>query len=390
VAELNNLTILIKPASSSCNLACSYCFYHDVANHRAIQSYGIMKESVRLSLIKRAFDNGAKQVSFAFQGGEPTLAGLDFYKSFVEEVNSFNTRNAEVSYSIQTNGYILNDSWVRFLKDNEFLVGVSVDGPSYIHDSMRRTASKKATHERIMESIQLLQENDVNFNVLCVLSSSVAGKIHEVHEYFMNQGFKYIQYIPCLNQMDETNQENPYALSIEEYKQTLNTLFDYYKENFDSGHYISDRLFDNYVRMGQGYSPESCSLAGACTTYFVIEANGDVFPCDFYSLDQYKIGNIIDHGYMEMYMSKTASCFRMESLPLSKKCQSCKHLDLCRGGCKRYKINNVRTNESHLYYCEAYYDFFERNRKAIHEIGGKVMQGYFVAQQAESLVEKEG
>ncbi|MCM3763897.1 anaerobic sulfatase maturase [Neobacillus niacini] len=375
---MQTLSILIKPASSSCNLDCNYCFYHNVANHRMISSYGIMKEDVQTALIEKAFESGARLISFAFQGGEPTLAGLEFYHHFVENVHVYNTKNAAVSYSIQTNGYGLDEEWVKFFKENDFLVGVSVDGPSHIHDEQRKTNHQRPTHQRIMETIRLLQLYGVPFNILCVLSKYVAEHIHEVYEFFMNEGFHYIQFIPCLNQMDETNAVDSYALSIEQYRNTLNTLFDLYKENFDQGHYISDRLFDNYVRMSQGFAPESCSMTGSCTTYFVIEANGDVFPCDFYALDAYKLGNITESGYDEMYHGRVASVFRSESVPLSDKCKSCKHLALCRGGCKRYKVQNKKSNEFELYYCDANYDFFERNTAAIVEIGKKVLQGYLV------------
>jgi uncharacterized protein len=130
--------------------------------------------------------------------------------------------------------------------------------------------------------------------------------------------------------------------------------------------------------MAQGYPPESCSLAGACSTYFVIESSGDVYPCDFFALDEYKLGNIMDQGYAEMFSGDVAARFRKESVPLSEKCQSCKHLALCRGGCRRYKVRDVETNQNHLYFCDAYYDFFDRNTADIQEIGRKVLQGYLV------------
>jgi uncharacterized protein len=373
---MNTLTILIKPASSSCNLACKYCFYHDVADHRLVKSYGIMKENVRTSIIEKAFASGAKRVSFAFQGGEPTLAGLAFYMEFIEEVGLYNSKGATVEYSIQTNGYVIDEDWVKFFKEHHFLVGVSVDGPSHIHDYLRMTQQTQGTHKRIMESINLLRSYDVPFNILCVLSSYVAAHLLEVYDFFKKEEFKFVQYIPCLQQFGGTHQEDPFALTIEEYENTLDTLFTYYKESFDQGNYSSDRLFDNYVRMAQGYSPENCTLAGACTTYFVIEANGDVYPCDFYALDEFKIGNILDHGYVEMFTNSTACHFRRESAPLSEKCQSCKHLHLCRGGCKRYKVHDKETNENHLYYCDSYYHFFEKHTDSIYEIGQKVLQGY--------------
>ncbi|SDZ65745.1 uncharacterized protein SAMN05421736_12630 [Evansella caseinilytica] len=375
---MNALTILIKPASASCNMACSYCFYYDVGNHRAVKSYGIMGQAVRRSLIKKAFACGAKQVSFAFQGGEPTLAGLNYYRLFTEEVNRYNTQQAEVSYSIQTNGYAIDEEWADFFQQHHFLVGVSIDGPAAIHDHLRKTTHHKPTHQKIIENLKLLEAYQVPVNILCVLSSYVAKNIQEVYEFFQQHGFRYLQFIPCLHPLGEKERDDPHALNVDEYKQTLDTLFTYYKQNFYGGNYISDRLFDNYVRMGQGFAPESCALAGACTTYFVIEANGDVYPCDFYALDELKLGNILDSGYVEMFTGPIAAEFRRESGPLSQKCQSCKHLALCRGGCKRYKILDEETNENHLYYCEAYYDFFEKHTEAILEMGKKVMQGYVV------------
>ncbi|MFC0302659.1 anaerobic sulfatase maturase [Virgibacillus soli] len=371
---MQTLSILIKPASSSCNLSCHYCFYHDVAEHRNVKSFGRMRDHVRKEIIRKAFASHVRVVSFAFQGGEPTLAGLDFFQAFVREVEEHNTNHISVHYSLQTNGYALNEAWISFLKENHFLVGISLDGPKEIHDYGRVTNRGKPTHKRVMQTIRLLEKFSVPFNILCVLTSYTARHITKVYNFFQKQGFKYVQFIPCLEPLEGEEIAN-YSMSAEEYADALHILFRKYRENILARNYISDRLFDNFIGMCMGQEPENCSMAGACSTYFTIEANGDVFPCDFYALDTYKMGNIMEKDYEEMFTGEVATAFRKESEPLSDACQTCKYVSLCRGGCKRYKQLAPTTSQKQFVYCESYYTFFEKNVAAMFELAQQVRRG---------------
>ncbi|SHE76716.1 anaerobic sulfatase maturase [Clostridium fallax] len=365
---MNHISFLIKPASSSCNLRCKYCFYCDIADNRSVENYGIMEDSLAETLIKRAFDENAKMITFAFQGGEPTLAGLDFFKKFVAITKKYNTNNTIINFSLQTNGFSLNNKWAEFFKANNFLIGISLDGPKDIHDSLRITQNKKGSFNKVMHSIKLLKSFDIPFNILSVLTSFNSKHITKVYNFFKKEKFTHLQFIPCIEPFEYNEHLSKYSLKNDEYTYALNTLFKLYKEDFLSGNYTSIRLFDNYIQMCLGYPPENCGLSGVCSCYFVIESNGDVFPCDFYALDKYKLGNISDNSFNNIKEISTAKNFIRESTLIDEKCIKCKYRKLCNGGCKRYRTLITDSNIPMNYYCNAYYNFFDTNIDGLMEI----------------------
>lgn len=367
-----SISILIKPASSLCNLSCKYCFYKDVATNRESYSNGIMTEATVDNIIKKALTPSNKVVSFAFQGGEPTLAGLSYFQYFVERVKENNIYNASINYSIQTNGYTIDDDFAKFLKENNFLVGISLDGPKEINDELRTFQGFKGTFNRVLKSIDLLNKYNVPFNILCVLTAFNTKHINKVYNFYKKQGFKYLQFIPCLEPLESEGLTNKYSLQNNHYTHALNTLFKLYKNDYFNGDYTSIRLFDNYVQMLLGNAPENCGIAGICSCYYVIEANGDTYPCDFYCIDKYKIGNINKNSFFEMKEIDTSLKFIEESKNLDSKCLNCKHFRLCRGGCKRYRTTSITKDVPLNYFCESYYDFFEKNTQGLLEIANEV------------------
>lgn len=369
-----SISILIKPASSLCNLSCKYCFYKDVAINRESYSNGIMTKATVDNIIKKALTPSNKVVSFAFQGGEPTLAGLSYFQYFVETVKENNKYNATIKYAIQTNGYTLDADFVKFLKENDFLVGISLDGPKEVNDALRTFQDFKGTFNRVLKSIDILNEYNVPFNILCVLTAFNAKHINKVYNFYKKQGFKYLQFIPCLEPLGSEGLTNKYSLKNSHYTHALNTLFKLYKDDYFSDDYTSIRLFDNYVRMLLGEGPENCGMAGICSCYYVIEANGDTYPCDFYSIDKYKLGNINENTFLEMKESTTSIDFIEESKNLDSKCLNCKHFRLCRGGCKRYRTSSITEGVPFNYFCESYYNFFEYNTKDLLEIAKDIQR----------------
>ena len=171
---MKSLSMLIKPASSNCNLRCTYCFYYDICNNREIKSFGMMKLNLLETIVKRAFNEAEQNCTFAFQGGEPTLVGIDFYREFINFVKKYNTRNINVFYSIQTNGTTINEDWAKFFKENNFLVGISLDGTKEIHDKYRLDANKKGSFNKIMSNIQILNKYKVEYNILTVVNKNTS------------------------------------------------------------------------------------------------------------------------------------------------------------------------------------------------------------------------
>ena len=193
------LNILIKPASGSCNMRCKYCFYADEAKKRAAPSFGAMSMETAENLVRRAVEYAGDGCVFGFQGGEPTLRGLDFFRDFVALVRKYNTGGAKVSYSIQTNGLLLDEQWAAFLKENDFLVGLSMDGDRQTHDLNRVDVKGSGTFSRVLRAARLLEKHEVPFNILTVVNSRVARNVESVYSFYKKNGLLYQQYIPCLD-----------------------------------------------------------------------------------------------------------------------------------------------------------------------------------------------
>lgn len=344
------VSLMIKPASSLCNLSCDYCFYRDVAKHRANPRFACMTESTADRLIEKSlrFADG-QAVSFTFQGGEPTLCGLPFFQVFTKTVKRLNRKNSPVFYSLQTNGTTLNDEWASFFSEHGFLVGLSLDGDEQ-DNRFRKTPSGESTFQAVLSAAKLLNKHHVEFNILTVLTGYCAENGARIYRWFRDNGFRYLQFIPCLRPFDSKAQSELFMTS-EQYGAFLIRTFRLYTEDYLRGQYVSVRQFDNWVRLYLGLPTEQCGILGRCSHQFVAESNGSIYPCDFYCTDDYLLGNILTDDFEAMASSKTAIEFLKESLIVPEKCRTCKLYPMCRaGGCKR-----TRQSED---YCEAYRRFF--------------------------------
>ena len=325
------LTVMIKPASSACNMRCTYCFYADVSAHRHDATYGVMSEATLQNLVRRAFAYAEGQISFLFQGGEPTLAGKDFFRRFLALERKYNVRHLPVQNSIQTNGYALDAQWCALFREGQFLVGVSVDGTRALHDACRLDATGKPTYDRIAENIALLKAEGIEYNILCVVNQPIAKAPAEVFRAL--EPHRFLQFIPCLDGFD--GERGEFSLDSETYGRFLIETYDLYEKACYSGKPVSVRTFDNWIAMLMGYPPESCGMSGRCGRYYLVEANGNAYPCDFYVLDEWLLGNVNDASFFKLDKSPVAERFLSEGVPLSEQCRGCEWLSLCRGGCRR-------------------------------------------------------
>ncbi len=352
---MRNVAFLIKPSSSACNMSCKYCFYADVSNSREVKYYGNMSEEVLENLVKRAFDSATESVTFSFQGGEPTLVGLDFYKKLLSLQKQYNKRNVVVNNTIQTNGYEIDEAWAIFLAKNDFLVGLSMDGVVEIHDKFRLNSLGDATFNRVKNTACLFERYNVKFNVLCVVTEQTAERAVEVYDELKRYG--YIQFIPCLDRLDGEKRE--YSLSHETYAKFLIETFNRYYADFITGKPVSVRNFDNYVMMLLGQPPENCAMRGRCTPMLVVEGDGSVYPCDFYVLDEWKLGDITQNSIEELLSNAKAYRFEQQSCSRGSECIKCKYFALCGGGCRRECEPIVNKGTLKTVYCEAYCRFFD-------------------------------
>lgn len=367
-----NINLLVKPASSLCNMRCRYCFYEDEAANRLQASMGIMSMQTAERLIDQAFAAAGNRgsISIAFQGGEPTVAGLDFFRHFVRMTEKRNTDHIPVSFALQTNGLSLEEGWARFLAEKHFLVGISVDGDKTTHDEFRVDASGKGTWQRIRNNIGLLQKAKVECNLLCVVTKRCARSAVRTYHALQKTGIRYFQFIPCLDPLGEPRGQRPWSLVPEEYAAFLCSLFDEWYRDWEKGTYTSVRLFDDYVHLAMGLPASTCATSGSCGAYAVVEADGSVYPCDFYVLDRWRLGNIHETSLEELSRSDLALAFLREGLDRPLACADCRWKSLCFGGCKRDWCTGEK-GEVRNYYCESFKQFFTHSESRIRRIAAE-------------------
>ena len=352
------VNVLIKPASSACNMACTYCFYRDVACHRQENFQGMLSLDLMEKVIAGAIEFAEGSCSFLFQGGEPTLAGLDFYRSVVALVQKHSKTNVAVSYAIQTNAYHLDEAWCEFFRDNKFLVGVSLDGPADLHNLNRPDQTGRNTFNDVMRSIELLRLFKVDFNILCVLTGKNARSVERIYRFYRKHGFNHIQFIPCLEPLDQQRGTEKYHLSVDEYGTFLVRLFDLWYRDLQEGYYTSVRHLDNWLSILMGGRPESCGMMGHCSIQFVVEGDGGVYPCDFYVLDELRLGTVGIDRFENMAHSPIAQEFLHSSFSVPEECRQCHYYPLCRNGCRRDRMVSSTGIPVQTYYCPALKHFF--------------------------------
>jgi len=363
---MKNIQFLIKPASSLCNMRCRYCFYEDESENRTQHNMGIMTLKTSELLIRRTFDEVTPDgsVSFAFQGGEPTIAGLSYFQHFIRKVKEMNTRRLPVSYTIQTNGLYSDEQgrqWADFLSENHFLAGISLDGEQALHDEYRIDADNAGTWERVSRTIELFKRKGVELNLLCVITRRCAKKAARTYHALKETGIRYLQFIPCLDPLEQPRGSMPYSLSPKDYGKFLCAVFDEWYRDWESGDYTSVRLFEDYVHLAMGLPAGTCSTCGSCGSYFVVEADGSIYPCDFYVLDEWKTGNLWQHSLTELQNSEVMQRFLRESLTHPDACSACEWKFLCNGGCRRDWFSPSvpqTTDQKQNYYCSSFQQFF--------------------------------
>jgi uncharacterized protein len=353
------LSLLIKPASSLCNLRCHYCFYHSLSSGRSIASYGLMTEEVQEAIVRRAFAEADGQLTLAFQGGEPTLCGLGFYRRLITLVAQYNIKKIPVQYALQTNGQVIDADWARFLAEHRFLVGLSLDGYKDLHDSLRVDGRGKGSHRQVLQAAALFDTYKVDYNILTVISDRLARHADKIYRFYEKNHFQYLQFIPFLAPLDADPGEDPHALSPGRYADFLLRLFDLWYADITRGQPVSIRLFDNWVRMLSGERPEQCGLTGVCTCQLVIESDGGVYPCDFYVTDEWRLGSVLTDRLEDLVQSDKARLFVGQSQPVPADCRDCHWYPLCRNGCRRDRETDGMTAGLNRF-CTAYKTFFEQ------------------------------
>jgi uncharacterized protein len=328
-------------------MRCRYCFYAEVSKGRDC----VMSDETLENIVRKSLAFAEDSCAFAFQGGEPTLAGIEFYKKVIQLQRAYRKRDVHVTNAIQTNGLGVTEEFAAFFAENGFLVGLSMDGNADTHDALRPDASGRGTYARVRAAAKLLRRHDAEFNILCVVNRLTAAAPGAVYDALKQ--YQFLQFIPCIDVSDGEAFSPPPAL----YANFLKVTFDRYYNGFERGDYVSVRNFDGYVNLLLNLPPDSCAARGVCGGYCLIEADGSVYPCDFYASDAWRLGNINETGLVRITNGEKAARFVDASKNIPPDCAACEWHFLCRGGCARDRqpFGGVPGRNR---YCAAYREFF--------------------------------
>lgn len=343
---MNKLSFLIKPVSYQCNMVCDYCFYKRVGEiypaHMRTMEFDITR-----CLTESAINTGAHHVSFCWQGGEPTLAGLDFFKEIIALQNRCKKSYQVVENSIQTNGILFNDEWCRFIKQNNILIGISLDGNKEIHDAYRKDFTGRGSFEKVMRAIALMNEHGVQYNILTMLTDANVSSARELYAFYRDHNFTHIQFIPCFER-DHHGNLLPYSVSGFEVGKFYCEFFsEWYRDGFP---HVSIRLFQDLLIDSFEQLKTSCCWLEVCNSYIVVEHNGDCYPCDFFVYPEWHLGNIMNLSLDDILHSDVRHRFSLRKKKNHEKCSGCDIMDFCRGDCIRFRYKDDEKSA----FCEAW------------------------------------
>jgi uncharacterized protein len=351
-------SLLIKPASAVCNLDCEYCFYLDreADPYRSLPARRMTEETLE-RLVDGYLFYSYPNSTFAFQGGEPTLAGLPFFEKLVQFQQQYGRDGQVVSNSLQTNGLLLDQNWCEFFRSYQWLLGVSLDGPQEVHDLYRYNKERRGTWKRVVESVELLKKHRVEFNILCVLSQANVEKPRELYRFFRSLGIDHLQFIP-LAEFDGLGHPLPFTITPAQYGRFLCEVFELW---WPERRRVRIRIFDNIAEALAGQKPGTCTMHETCDSYVVVEYNGDVYPCDFFVESGWKLGNIGLDSWTEIARRAKRYQFASKKAIAHRECQVCEYQSICHGGCPKFRHGPNRRFEDLDYFCGAYKMIYARS-----------------------------
>jgi len=393
--DCRSYSILCKPAGASCNIKCDYCFYLDKKELLNQPAASVMSERVLERFISQyLMINTLNEVEFVWQGGEPMLCGLEFYKMVVLLQKKYGS-GRKILNILQTNGTLLTDSWCEFLAENKFLVGISIDGPEDIHNTFRCNRDGNGTFSKVMQGIDLLKKHRIPYNTLTVLNSENVTRIEEVYSFLKEIGTGYMQFIPMVERMPAIYEEelgmtwseppgslgysgkkimSPISITPKQFGDFYIGVFEKWRKD-DVGKQAV-QFFEATLGMHLGKPPGLCYFERVCGHAGALEYNGDLYSCDHFVYPKYLLGNIFDMPLWNL-MEKNRDFGISKALELPKKCLDCEVGHLCNGGCIKHRFCMTEDGEKGLnYLCEGYYAFFTHTAEYFQEMQQSILQGH--------------
>jgi uncharacterized protein len=378
--------VMAKPTGAKCNLECDYCFFLKKDRLYPDSDFRMSDETMEAYIRQTIDGHRVPQVTIAWQGGEPTLMGLDFFKRAVELEKKHARPGQRIENSFQTNGVLIDEEWCRFFHDNNFLVGLSLDGPRPLHDSYRHDKGGKSVFDKVVRAARLMQKREVEFNILCTVNAANSRKPLEVYRFFRDKlQVRYIQFIPIVERDNETgNQEGTRVtartVDPEQYGRFLAEIFDEWVRRDVGVMFVTffDAVLASYVR---GRSTV-CVLSPTCGEGVALEHNGDLYSCDHYVEPRYWLGNISQTPIAELVSSERQRRFgKDKSSTLPRYCRECEFLFTCHGECPKNRVLVTSDGEPGLnWLCaglKAFFNHVDRSMRIMADLlrGGQNADG---------------
>ena len=397
--------VMAKPAGAICNLNCRYCFYLEKEYlYQTDPAKIFMSADVLESFIQQKLETSANPTeSFTWQGGEPTLLDVDYYRRILTIQQKY-ANGKKVKNAFQTNGILLNDEWCRFFAENDFLIGISIDGPEEIHDHYRFDKIGRPTFSSVLQGVELLKKHGVSFNTLTVVNDHNATKPRQVYEFLKDIGSQFQQYIPIVERkrinsnddrqelvLPDTDQARitDWSVKSEQYGKFLIDIFDTWIRN-DVGN-IFVQLFDVALEVWSGLPASLCIFSETCGRALALEHNGDLYSCDHFVFPEYRLGNILEQPLPTLVNSDQQIKFgndKQNRLP--EFCQRCDAKFICQGGCLKNRFMTTATGETGLnYLCQAYKTFFKHIDPYMNFMTGELRRGRPPANVMEWIAEND-
>lgn len=367
------LYIMTKPAGSLCNLACDYCYYTEKSKLYQHTPRQIMSDELLEKFIQEYINcQTTPEIYFTWHGGETMMRPLEFYKKAVKLQRKYG-QGRRIENSIQTNGTLITDEWCRFFREENWLVGVSIDGPQEFHDEYRKSKRGKPSFVQVMNGIKLLNKHQVEWNAMAVVNDYNADYPLDFYHFFKEIGCHYIQFTPVVERIFKhpdgrvlatptegaQAQLADFSVSPEQWGNFLCTLFDEWVRHDVGDYYI--QLFDATLANWMGVLPGVCSMAETCGHAGVMEFNGDVYSCDHFVFPEYKLGNIYQDSLLHMMFSERQLKFgEAKKSTLTQQCRNCEYLFACHGECPKNRFATSKDGEpGQNYLCAGYHQFFK-------------------------------
>ena len=359
--------MMFKPVGSLCNLGCTYCYYLDKADIYGKESK--MPVDILEKCIKEYLEiNDGEEITFDWHGGEPLLLGLEYFENIVKLQKKYKG-NKKVFNTIQTNATLLNPDFASFFKNNNFLVGVSIDGPQYIHDKYRKDKGDFPTFDKVLRGIEMLHRYGVEFNTLTTINKASEGRGLEVYSFLKRIGSRYMQFMPVVEYVnvmtdkitspdDNDAKLTSWSVDSVEYGRFMCEIFDHWVRN-DVGEYFVN-LFDSTLANYCGMNPGTCVYSETCGANAVVEHNGDVYPCDHYVYPEYKLGSVRTMSLSEIVGSGKMTEFGINKRNvLPSECLRCRYYFACHGECPKHRFDKTSNGNNGVNsLCHGLYDFF--------------------------------